>query len=278
MDEWVTPSGWGFGRIIGQYNYTNYQHMVTPMSAYRFNWATGEYTDQEGNVVSFNEVYSNLLYSNAISVDSWAEAYMAVGFADEYIEAIGGTVQGGSWFTAVFPDGSGLGIARQYGESYSVVFSSPSQTGYAANRGRDYLVNPTGLGIRSDVGGDGHWGAGRGNRTHRGIDFSTIDGQNIVSPIDGRVRNFKGSSTGYPIIQIYPSSTNAGFDYIEILYAGALDGVKPWTFRNVSAGEIIGISLNLQGLGYSSNVGPHIHLQMWHDGTRINPTPFFFGP
>jgi hypothetical protein len=148
----------------------------------------------------------------------------------------------------------------------------------ASSGGGNYLVNPTGLGIRSDDGGDGHWGAQRGNRTHRGIDFSTIDGQNIVSPIDGRVRNFKGSSTGYPMIQIYPSSTNVGFDYIEILYAGEPYGVKPWTFRNVSAGEIIGISLNLQGLGYPSNVGSHIHLQMWHNGTRINPTPFFFGP
>ena len=135
MDEWVTPSGWGFGRIIGQYNYTNYQHMVTPMSAYRYNWATGNYTDQGGNVVSFNEVYSNLLYSNAISVDSWAEAYKAVGLADEYIEGIGGTVQGGSWFTAVFPDGSGLRIARQYGESYSAVFSYPFRTGYASSVG-----------------------------------------------------------------------------------------------------------------------------------------------
>ena len=38
--------------------------MVTPLSAYRFNWATGEYTDQEGNVVSWDEVNSNLILPN----------------------------------------------------------------------------------------------------------------------------------------------------------------------------------------------------------------------
>lgn len=80
------------------------------------------------------------------------------------------------------------------------------------------------------------------------------------------------------MIQIYPSNSNAGFDYIEILYAGAPSGVQPWTFRDISAGDVVGTSVNLQGLGYPSNVGPHIHLQIWKDGVRIDPTPFFFGP
>lgn len=31
----------------------------------------------------------------------------------------------------------------------------------------DYLTNPTGFGIRSDAGGDGQWGASRGNRSHK---------------------------------------------------------------------------------------------------------------
>jgi len=142
----------------------------------------------------------------------------------------------------------------------------------------DYLTNPTGHGIRSDAGGDGRWGAPRGNRVHKGLDFITIDGQNIVSPINGRVRNFNGITTGYPMIQIYPLNSNADFDYIEILYAEAPYDIQPWVFRNVSAGDIIGVSVNLQRLGYPSNVGPHIHLQMWKDGTRIDPTPYFFGP
>lgn len=149
---------------------------------------------------------------------------------------------------------------------------------HTSETGDDYLVNPTGLGIRSDEGGAGHWDAPRGHRLHKGIDFSTIDGQNIFSPVNGKVRNFYGQTTGYPMIQIYPSNLNIGFDYIEILYAGAPKGIQLWSFRNITAGDVIGKSISLQSLGYPNNVGPHIHLQIWRDGVRIDPTPFFFKP
>jgi len=35
--------------------------------------------------------------------------------------------------------------------------------------------------LKTSAGGDGYWNAPRGNRLHKGIDFSSVDGQNILS-------------------------------------------------------------------------------------------------
>ena len=138
------------------------------------------------------------------------------------------------------------------------------------------LASPTGKGIRNDSKGLGHYGAPRTHGAHKGLDFQSVDGQDIISPIDGKVRNFYGVSSGYPMLQIYPSDPNIGFDYIEILYVNAPSGTQSWVLRDISAGATIGTAANLQGLGYSQGVTPHIHLQIWKNGTRIDPTPFFF--
>ena len=44
-----------------------------------------------------------------------------------------------------------------------------------------------------DAWGDGSYGASRGTRTHRGIDFITEPGDEILSPVKGRV-----SKIGFP--------------------------------------------------------------------------------
>ena len=143
--------------------------------------------------------------------------------------------------------------------------------------GNNLLNSPTGGGIRNDSGGLGHYGALRGSRLHGGIDFSSTDGQNIISPIDGKVRNFIGNSSRKPMLEVIPNNSNLGFDKIQMLYVDPPQGLNySFSFRNISSGDIIGRSVNLQSLGYRANVGPHIHLQMFLKGVRINPTPFFF--
>jgi hypothetical protein len=74
-----------------------------------------------------------------------------------------------------------------------------------------------------------------------------------------------------PTVVIIPSDQSLGFNKLEILYTGPVQG----GWRTVNAGDVIGQSVNLQSLGYPSNVGPHIHLQMKLDKTPINPTPYF---
>jgi RHS repeat-associated protein len=146
------------------------------------------------------------------------------------------------------------------------------------------LTNPTGLGIRNDSQGQGHYGASRGSRIHKGVDFSTVVGQDIYAPIDGKVVYATGKSKGARI-DFYPTNPSAaGFDMIRMLYVDRPAGVNAWGTANVQAGAAIGIAADLQTRGYSSSVTPHIHLQIQRGTTSsgnpnwIDPTPFFFGP
>ncbi|EAL67009.1 hypothetical protein DDB_G0280935 [Dictyostelium discoideum AX4] len=143
------------------------------------------------------------------------------------------------------------------------------------------LVSPTGKGIRNDRGGQGHYGASRGGRKHMGIDFSSIVGQDIVAPISGKVVNFKGARTKYPMLQLYPSKKFTEFDYLQMLYVHPPVGINMGASYQVSVGDTIGIAANLQELGYSVEVTPHIHLELkknvpGKDPISIDPTKFFF--
>jgi len=46
------------------------------------------------------------------------------------------------------------------------------------------MISPTGLGIRVDGEGDGHYGASRGARRHNGIDYICEPGQAIKAPFN----------------------------------------------------------------------------------------------
>jgi RHS repeat-associated protein len=147
---------------------------------------------------------------------------------------------------------------------------------FKAQQGWNILTNPTGLGIRNDDGGLGHYGAPRGNRPHYGIDFRSVDGQDILSPVAGRAINSfftKRDGTKVPTVVIYPADPNLGFNKLELLYVGPMSGEA----RIVTHGQVVGQSVNLQGLGYPSSVGSHIHLQMRLNGAWVDPTPYFFG-
>lgn len=148
-----------------------------------------------------------------------------------------------------------------------------------------YLFNPTHpqpLLIRSDSAGDGRWGTSRdrGSRSHMGIDFITTVGQEIKSPIAGRVQNFIGAETKIPMLRIYPNNeeSNEYYNELRILYVHPPTNINYGRERTVKRGDVIGIQLNLQTdlpRNYSNNVTPHIHVELWRDGKRINPTPFF---
>ncbi len=50
------------------------------------------------------------------------------------------------------------------------------------------MISPTKSSIRgTDNHGSGKYGASRGNRLHKGIDFICQPGQRIYSPIDGKI-------------------------------------------------------------------------------------------
>ena len=137
------------------------------------------------------------------------------------------------------------------------------------------LTNPTGGTIRSDGEGDGNYGSPRGNRDHLGLDITSTDGQGVVSPVDGSAVNFTGASTGYPIVDITPTNQSLNIDLIRILYVGPSNTNSGGRY-NILEGGVIGNSVNLQGLGYSNGVTPHVHIQIQSGGQWVDPTPYFF--
>ena len=49
------------------------------------------------------------------------------------------------------------------------------------------MISPTGIDIRIDTQGSGLYGSNRGIRSHKGVDFECKPGQNIYSPINGKI-------------------------------------------------------------------------------------------
>lgn len=117
------------------------------------------------------------------------------------------------------------------------------------------MISPTGKGTRgSDKYGSGNYGAGRGNRIHRGADYICVSGQDVVSPIFGTVvriaRPYK--KIGYSGLLI----RNSGIE-IKLFY------LKPSVKivgTNVNAGDKIGIAQDISKK-YPGMI-PHIHLQI----------------
>lgn len=118
------------------------------------------------------------------------------------------------------------------------------------------MINPTGGKIRCDTEGQGYYGAPRGNRKHKGVDFECVPGQPVFSPIDGKV-----------IRQAYPYSSDRKYNgllienpsiSIKIFYIAPF---KVKIGHNVKAGDKIGIAQDISEK-YSDKMKPHIHLQI----------------
>ena len=118
-----------------------------------------------------------------------------------------------------------------------------------------------------DAHGSGHYGASRGARTHRGVDFVCDGGTLIRSPVDGVITRCKGV--------VYSDPKKAGWHYVEVkdnegmknrfFYVKALDielGLK------IKKGDIIGVAQGIECL--YEGITPHIHYE-----TRMGKTMYF---
>ena len=139
------------------------------------------------------------------------------------------------------------------------------------------IFSPTGKGIRNDSGGLGHYGASRGDRSHKGLDFKTDEGQDIASLIHGKARNFIGASSKKPMVQIYPNANSLGIKEIQILYVDKLHNVKDFQWYEMKgASTVLGTAADLSKLGYPENVTDHVHVQFLNSsGKKVNPQSFF---
>lgn len=118
------------------------------------------------------------------------------------------------------------------------------------------MISPTGKAIRVDSEGDGNYGAPRGNRVHRGIDFLCDEGQIIVAPFDMEI--FKVS---------YPNS-DLKMEGIAWRYGKSTGRI--WYFspymtvisKTVKAGTAIGVAQSVSKYYGLPQMKDHIHFQV----------------
>lgn len=135
------------------------------------------------------------------------------------------------------------------------------------NEKEKWMISPTGLGVRAlDKWGDGRYGAPRGGRRHKGVDFICIPNQEIVSPINGLFIRLK-----FP----YANPVN-GILFGGVLLRGSNFDVTMFYFEPIKGkiampvkkGEVLGLAQDLR-IKYDG-ITPHIHLQI----DSINPELF----
>jgi hypothetical protein len=116
------------------------------------------------------------------------------------------------------------------------------------------ITSPTGLGIRNDPAGSGHYGAPRGRRRHNGIDFLCVPGQTVKCPIEAG----KVIRVAYP----YETQTYAGLFIQNKHLAIKMFYLDPWpgvVGSVVMRGDPIGIAQDITRK-YNDQMEAHIHL------------------
>lgn len=124
----------------------------------------------------------------------------------------------------------------------------------------------TPLQVRSDRAGSGHYGAPRGSRKHRGIDYECVPGFPVLSPVFGFV-----SKHG----QCYRD--DAEWKYIEITDENGLKHrlfyVQPSlpVSSSVSEGDWIGMAQDISDRYPGQGMTPHVHYEIKQGDQYLNP-------
>lgn len=122
--------------------------------------------------------------------------------------------------------------------------------------------------VRVDSEGSGHFGSSRGGRPHNGTDFAAVPGQQLISPVSGKVTKIG-----------YPYGDDLSYRYIEITTEDKLRHrffyVSPifWVQVGVdiACGQTIGTVQNVSAR-YSNKMMPHVHYEIKKpDNSFINP-------
>ncbi len=123
----------------------------------------------------------------------------------------------------------------------------------------------------SDSWGDGGYGAPRGHKKHRGIDYAAEEGSYILSPCIGTVTKLGWAYKEDPHWRYVEITDLAGkrhrvFYITPLVHEGAA----------VTILHSIGIvqNISLKYLQQDPTISPmvnHVHYEIWEDGATINP-------
>lgn len=147
---------------------------------------------------------------------------------------------------------------------YTTVFEGVDLDGDGA---ADF-VNPTGQEVRKlDAFGYGHYGASRdgGSRSHAGVDYAGVAGQEVKAPISGRVtRHGYAYGMSDPDLKLVEIVNDALGISAKVLYINPT--VNPGEF--VQVGETVGTLETLQHR--YAGITDHVHLEIKDHGERLN--------
>jgi len=126
--------------------------------------------------------------------------------------------------------------------------------------------------IRNDSRGHGYYGAPRGKRKHRGIDFVCEPDQDIIAFREGVVTKLG-----------YPYSDDLSWRYIEITDSNGYE----WRYFYVTLIHEVGETVLPDDIiGFAQDISqrykhpdkedmqPHYHLEIKKDGEYFDPMPF----
>jgi len=114
--------------------------------------------------------------------------------------------------------------------------------------------------VRSDSEGDGNFAARRGSRIHFGIDYLFVVGEEVPSPVAGRVHRIGycyDDDHGYRLIEILTHNRKA---IVRLLYVAP--AVRAGDF--VTEGDIVGQAQDIAAR-YDSSMKNHVHCEVFVD-------------
>ncbi|XP_022597995.1 myeloid protein 1-like [Seriola dumerili] len=126
--------------------------------------------------------------------------------------------------------------------------------------------NPTNRRRTSDGWGQGHYGAGRGDRDHKGLDIVCEDGSDVLAPFDVTLH---GEVNVFP--EPHQAAINSGLSLRGQGLCFKLFAIRPdRTSGLVRKGDRIGTMLPMQSV--YRGITSHVHVQMCD---KSDPTPYF---
>ena len=135
------------------------------------------------------------------------------------------------------------------------------------------FCSPTGSNTLRGVDsfGQGRFAAPRGARLHSGVDFNVEAGDNVYSPIFGKIVRVAipyKSDERFRGLVIEGIGRYVGYS-VKLFY---LDPLKEIVGRTVKQGELIGTAQDLT-IKYPG-ITNHIHFEITFKGTQIDPSRF----
>ncbi len=102
-------------------------------------------------------------------------------------------------------------------------------------------------------------------QSHQGVDYAVSEGTRIFATADGIVKEIKGktSTSGITVIIDHRNGYTTSYSHLQ--------SVKVKRGQRVQRGDIIALSGNT-GL----SLAPHLHYEVRHNGTRVDPIHYFF--